>query len=363
MARWSALNQIYKIYTSDLSWKEIETTIKREVPQVYDFYANNVTKPNPADNSLRKTIIFLKGLLIEFLLKLSPVRRLFYTAAVVFFIMGYMSNQWNWVFFGFLMLNVLIVFELADKLTAKDELAVAREIQNSLIPQKEINHPMFEISFYSEPAKEVGGDYFDYVASGINEDKKFMVIGDVSGKGMKAAIHMVQMQALLRHLIKTLCNSKEILISLNKILHGILRSSDFVTASIVELNNDRILKVCRAGHTPVIHYRCNYNQCFKVTPKGMALGLKNNGTFDSVLEETEIVTEPGDVLVLFTDGVTEAANSYMQLYGEENLIKMIEKNSGKSASAIQDCILNSIIEFRRENSLCDDLTLAVLKAV
>ncbi|MGE5430124.1 MAG: PP2C family protein-serine/threonine phosphatase [Syntrophomonadaceae bacterium] len=362
MAKWRALNRIYEIYTSDLSMKDVEKLIKRDAPEVYDFYVRRMKKPENSRNSVERTFLFLRNLFIEFLLKMSPARRLFYSLALFFFLVGLLGGLWNWAVLGFFMVNLLIAFELADKLTAKDELAVAREIQTALMPKNAPENSMFDIACYSEPAREVGGDYYDFICPETQKDKMYIVIGDISGKGMGAALYMVQVQAILKYLSNTFLSPKAILIALNKSLQNILRSDSFFTVSMASLEKDKCeIALSRAGHTPLIHYKAGISKAENITPVGLGVGLRDGGIFDKVLEEMVITTEPGDVLVFYTDGLTEAMDKNRNFFGEEKLMGVIEKYAHLSALLIQENIIKELELFRNNALPGDDTTLVIMK--
>lgn len=362
MARWNSLKRIYNLYTSDLSYKDIDRLIKRDAPEVYDFYVKRIKQnERPQKNSIKSFIIFIRSLFTEFLLRLSPLRRIFYTLALFLFVVGYLATLWNWIIFGFIMINLLLAFELADKLTARDEIIVARDVQNSLMPKNPPVTCSFDISSYTEAAKEVGGDYCDFIVPPRDNDVLCVVVGDISGKGMGAAIHMVQVQAILKTLISTYDGVRNILVKLNNILRSIFKVDTFFTITLAELKGNN-LNFCRAGHTPVIHFVCKTTTCSNLTPAGIGIGLRDNGLFEKVLEECTITTEPGDILLFYTDGVVECMNEHKEMFGEERLKKVIKDNSFKTAAEIQEAILISLQRFRTTDICDDDLTFVVLKA-
>jgi len=361
LAKWNSLKRIYDLYTSDLSYKDIDKLIKRDAPEVYDFYVKRIKQNTKQKNSIKSFIIFLRSLFVEFLLRLSPLRRIFYSIALFLFIVGTFASLWNWVVFSFVMLNLLLAFELADKLTARDEIIVARDIQSSLMPKLPPVNCSFEISSYSETAKEVGGDYYDFIVPPKNEELICLIIGDISGKGMGAALHMVQVQAILKCLIASYEGTRNVLISLNNILRNIFKADTFFTITLAEIKANR-LNICRAGHTPIIHYCCKTSTCSNITPAGIGIGLRDNGLFEKVLDEYTINTEPGDVLVFYTDGLVESMNEQKEMFGEDMLKKIVKDNSYRSAAEIQEAILFSLQRFRSTEYCDDDVTIVVLKA-
>ncbi len=226
------LKKLYDFYTSGLTMKDVEKLVKRDVPELYDFYVRKMQKPEKASNKFKDTFLFIRNLLIEFLEQLSQIRRIIFTLSILIFILSYFNGNWFWAGIAFVLLFLLIAFELADKLTAKDELSVAREIQRSLMPKEAPKNNFFEISFFTENAREVGGDYFDFIKLDEDKEKFFVIIGDVSGKGMAAALHMVQVQAILRNSAFNHSTPKEVLISMNRNLKRILPKGSFFTVYV-----------------------------------------------------------------------------------------------------------------------------------
>ena len=155
----------------------------------------------------------------------------------------------------------------------------------------------FEISCYSEAAREVGGDYYDFIITESNPDKTYIVIGDISGKGMAAALHMVQVQTILHFIVTHNSSPKTILTLLNNNLKKILRTGSFFTASLACLNSEGSLLFSRAGHMPLIHYSKREQKCNNITPVELLLGSSHNVIFENSLEEIEIQPESGDLLV------------------------------------------------------------------
>jgi len=283
-----------------------------------------------------------------------------YVISLFIFLEAILASSLGWAFVGFLILNLLIALELADKITSNEELSVARDIQNSLLPK---NPPMFsnyEISCYSETAKSVGGDYYDFIIKGNN---LIIAIGDISGKGMAAAIHMVQVQAIFRHILDSYTSPKEVLTELNENLNNLFRPGTFLTINLASIKQDGTIQLCRAGHLPVILFCFKENKCINLTPKGIGIGLSRNGIFSNCLEEITVIPEQGDILIFFTDGITEAMNNYLMDYGEERLKNVIENNANQTANVIKSAIINSLKRFTTDAPVYDDITLIVLKKI
>ena len=353
--------RIYKLYASDLSITEIERLVKRDAPGIYDYYLREAQKVDQQKNPVERTIRLVGNLFEAFLRKLSPSRRLFYSLILFLFIYSVVGASWFWAIGSFVLLNVLLAFELADKLIAKDELEVARDIQMNLMPQQPPAHPNFEISSYCEAAREVGGDYFDFIHPKSEKGVSYVMVGDVSGKGMAAALHMVQVQALLHSLIEQYDSPKAVLQALNKQVKPIFNSRCFFTINLAKLTNDNSLRFCRAGHMPLLIYRAATDDCETITPNGLGIGL-HNGKFDECLSEVEVATQPGDVLCFFTDGIVETMNAQKVEFGEQRFQEALCANAHKSAKEIQTAILSELAHFRGAASANDDLTLVIMKA-
>lgn len=360
---YDKLKRLFHFYTGELNYREFQKLVKKDVPEVYDFYVRRMKKPEKSRNRIIDFIKFLRNLFLEFLNLLTPMRRIIYSLGLIMFILAYMGNEWGWAVWGFILINLLLAFELADKLTAKDELQVAREIQLNMMPKYPPANKYYEISCYMETAREVGGDYYDFIKPVNEEERTFVIIGDVSGKGMSAALHMVQVQSILHNIVKDNSSPKEILNMLNTNLKRVLRKGSFLTLSIAELNSGGEIIMSRAGHMPFLHYSKAAGNCRRIIPKGIGIGLANDQLFSDSIDEISIKPEEGDLFLLFTDGVVEAMNSSYSIFGEENLSRIICQNAGKSAKEIMEFIIQEIKNFTYESSVQDDFTLIVMKAI
>lgn len=359
MAGSNPIKRLFDLYTSDLNYQEIERLIKREAGEVYEFFAKEIPKPDPAKSRFARGLIFIRSLFNAFILKLTPARRIFYLASLLFFVAGYYGNKDAYLILAFIILNLLLAFELADKLSAKGELDVARKIQSDLIPKHGSKIYNYEVASYYEPAREVGGDYFDFIET---PEKTFIVVGDISGKGMAAALHMVRVQSIIHMLLQNLSGVKEIIIDLKKYFSKNLRKEYFLTLSMAAIQKDGSINICRAGHMPVFWFKNSLNDLEIVSPMGIGIGLNDKGIFEKTLEEVTIKPESNDIIFLFTDGISEAMNQYFNLFGEDNIKRVIKNNSGKTASQIRAALLNAVISFRGTASQNDDLTFVILKA-
>ncbi len=363
MSENNPIKRIFDLYTSDLTMDEIDRLIKKESAEVYEFYKNQMPKVDTSKNKFQRTLIFIRSLFNAFLLKMTAARRIFYIAALIIFFIGYVNDTGSYLILAFVIINLLLAFELADKLTVKDELALARKIQNNLLPQEPPKLEKFEVSTYYESAREIGGDYYDFLKGGREGSTTYIVIGDISGKGMAAALYMVRVQAIIQFLVKNYTGLIKILINLKKYFSENLRREYFLTLLITSISKAGNIKLCRAGHTPVLHYKNNTQSFEEIHPKGIGIGLNDKGVFEETLEEVNVSTERGDILALYTDGITETMNSLKEQYGEKRLEYIIKKNADKPVEDIKKIIINDLKYFRGDAAAQDDLTLVLLKAL
>lgn len=359
MSRQNPLKRIFDLYTSDLSYQEIERLVKREANEVYEFFKADVPKPDQSKTKFVRGLIFARSLFNAFLLKLTPARRIFFLISLLFFIVGYSQNNPLYVFSAYLISILLLAFELADKLTAKNELEVARKIQFDLIPKNISSIKGFEIATYYEPAKEVGGDYFDIIET---PDRTLIIVGDISGKGIAAALYMVRVQSIIYSLIDSYSSIKEIVINLKKYFSKNLRREFFLTLTIASIEKNGSVKIVRAGHPPAYHLKNISKEIEVLNPTGLGIGLNDKGLFEQTLEEITFTPEKNDIIVLFSDGLTETMNSIQDQLGEENVKRIIKNNLDKSAEEIKRVLLNAVEIFRGDAPQNDDITFVIIKA-
>ena len=340
---------------------EMSALVRKDSANAYSFYQREGGDPKALPpGGLRRRIGLGKALFLSFLRKLSPARRLTYLGALVAFVWGYFESDWFGALLGFALLNFLLALELAEKLLTKDELEIARAIQFSLYPETNPRIENVDVASYFQPARDVGGDYYDYA---LDVPKRFTVIlGDVSGKGIPAALYAMKLQALFELLGKSRLGPKQMLVEMNDVISERIERNYFITAVVgmVDLR-DRRLVLARAGHNHPLHYSARTGQTRWLKPGGVGIGMRRGAAFDGLLEETVIDLEPGDVLLFYTDGVSEAMNSRHETYGYDKLEAALRASAHLGASEIKDRLLTSVDEFREEIPFEDDATLVVTK--
>jgi hypothetical protein len=251
---------------------------------------------------------------------------------------------------------------ISERERLKKELEIAAKVQLSLLPKEEPKLPGYDISAISIPAVEAGGDYFDFVK--LSGNKMGIAIGDVSGKGVGAAIYMTLTKGILQAHAEEDVSPKNVLGKVNRLLYKTIEKNSFVSMfyAILDISQHTLL-YSRAGHNPGILCSEGSGKTKLLLSKGMALGLEEGSIFTSTLNEEEISLSHGDIFVLYTDGFTEAMNEKQELYGEEKLIKLIEEKRSQSAKDIINIILKDVRKFVDNYPQHDDMTILVVKRI
>jgi serine phosphatase RsbU (regulator of sigma subunit) len=242
----------------------------------------------------------------------------------------------------------------------KKELNIAKTVQRNLLPTKLKHRDFYEIIGYSESADEVGGDYSDIFE--INGDKTIIIIGDVSGKGTSAAFHMSQLKGIFHSLVQLQLSPKDFLIYANNALAKGLDKNSFITAAYYIIDKSKgSIEFSRAGHCPTLYYDHSENSANYFYGIGLGLGIIRNNEFYRYVNIDKIKYNPKDILVLFTDGITEARNDDQEEFGYDRLKNIIVENAKLSPDEIKESIFKAMYSFRGSNALEDDSTLIIIK--
>lgn len=252
--------------------------------------------------------------------------------------------------------NSIMYSELAIKERIAKELSIAANIQKNLLPKElKINFDL-DLSEYFKPAKEIGGDYYDY--NFIDDNSLFLTIGDVSGKGIPAALLMTSIRATLKSLCHTYNSVDDMLIKLNNFMCKDMSEEMFVTIFHSHFNyQTKVLTYSNAGHNPLLVYKAKEIRVEEENVKGTAIGFVEGYKY----KLGKINLSEGDILLYYTDGITEAENAEKELFGLERLKRVFLENSYKTASDIKEEILKELDRFRDGYEQNDDITLLVVK--
>ena len=253
----------------------------------------------------------------------------------------------------------------AQKERLEQELRIAREIQMSLLPQEAMIFGGVSFAGHCEPAREVGGDYYDYWA--IDDHRFGILIADVAGKGTSAALYMAELKGIVLSFSQSHMSPRRLLIDANRIISNHLDTRRFITMiyGVVDVR-ERTLTYARAGHCPLIRLPGPgaASQAAEVlAPDGLVLGLNldDGQIFERLLEEAVVPFLPGDVFLLYTDGLTEAMNTAGDFYGEDRLSAIVQAHGAASFPDLRDAILAAISLFVGPVEQQDDMTMLLLR--
>ncbi len=250
--------------------------------------------------------------------------------------------------------NVRLMQEEHEKKQLEQELGMARQVQVALSPTAFIQPEHFEVSAHSIPSRYVGGDFYDLIT--LKDGRSVLALADVSGKGIAAALLAAMAQGALQAQFAGNMPLPEVVASLNKVLVQRSASNNFITLFCAVLDRDGQFTYINAGHNLPILAREN-GQTEMLTTKSVVLGAFDFVEYNP--RETRLVS--GDVVVIYTDGVTEAVNTNNEMFGDERLENLVRENVNLSADEIKKKILDEVLSFTRGLPQGDDITMIVLK--
>jgi serine phosphatase RsbU (regulator of sigma subunit) len=249
--------------------------------------------------------------------------------------------------------------ELERERLAK-ELEIAQQIQNRLFPHENPKIPGFDVAGKCIPAREVGGDYYDFIPD--KQGKWGIVIGDVSGKGLPASIYMTLTKGVFQSHANENIHPKDLLSRINRFMYESIERNVFITLyfAILDPTNHQFT-LARAGHLPALHYQQQNAKLALIESKGIGVGLENGEIFDQTIDSVNITLSPGDWIIFYTDGFTEAMNSAKQQYGEERLFQIIKEHLDASSELMISNIIENIQQFTAGAEMHDDMTMIAIK--
>lgn len=255
--------------------------------------------------------------------------------------------------------NAILYEGVKEQERIKRELEIAREVQQKLLPRQMPKIKGFEIDGICQSAQEVGGDYFDFFQ--LDEKNLGIVVADVSGKGTSASFYMAEVKGMMMQLCFQNISPKQVLIEINRHLYNDLDRRMFVTIIYGVLNTSKAtFTFCRAGHNAALHLGSKSSKQF-LTPSGIGLGIDSGELFNDKLEEMCIRLRKNDLLLLYTDGVTEAMNNRREEYGEKRLFTCLKSIKAKNVIEQKKELLDSIHKFINGQPQHDDITMVFIK--
>ena len=256
--------------------------------------------------------------------------------------------------------------EMAEKGRLEQEMFAAREIQQKLLPSGSPHVKGLEVMAFLQPAREVAGDYYDFLP--ITDTMTGMLIADVAGKGLAAGLYMAQLKVIVQSLSRLHHEPKAFLMAVNKVVSANLDGKSFITMSYGVIDVERReMTFARAGHCPLIHVPANQPAGMRkarlLVPDGLVVGLQldDGSMFDSILQEQTIALAPGDLVVWFTDGISETMNEAFDCFGEPRLAQVVEQYAHLPFDQLRSYILAELRAFAGGADQHDDMTMILMK--
>jgi len=327
----------YGFYDRDVDWEEIQ-----KLPR------------------WRRPLHVAKEFFWALLLKMSPARRVLLLIAFVMLVMPVNKSQMNFEVIAVMLFLLLLSLELADKVTMKRDLEIAREIQSWLVPSHAPEVAGADIAFATRPQNSVAGDYYDaFYPDPDNHEKLMLVVADVAGKSVPAALLMATLQASLRTVAIENAPLADLVARLNR--YACAHSLDgrrFTTAVLGEYNPvTRRLIYVNAGHNAPILRRMN-GELLQLDVGGLPLGIQSS----VVYETADLELQPGDALIFFTDGVVEAFNEAGEEFGNKRWDGAIRNLPDWNAQQTLQHLMKKVDEFVGATRQSDDITCLVFRS-
>lgn len=380
----SRLRDFYNIYTRGFSAEEFQRLFTRDTRDAYRYFSRGID-----GDSLRKLrwwkrpIYFLRGFFLAVTMKMSPARRVLFAVSLIaglvgmFALLDGIDTVWipldpivlrvplpapiwppgtGWLVLSLLGLVLLVLLEVFERLSLKNDLEIARDIQQAMLPSGLYSNNGLEAFGVTRPANTVGGDFYDILPR--PDDRVVVALGDVAGKGSPAALLMALLLAMQRTLLDLGLDAAPLLERLNVQILRHAPSSRFITLLFVTINpSTGDLVSVNAGHLPGLIRRRNGN-IDRLSDGGIALGM-----FEASCYTTQTTTlEPGDLLVLYSDGITEAENPAGVPFDEEGLLALIQAHAGDpDLRNIGAAIIKAVERHAQDVRFADDLTVLLAR--
>jgi sigma-B regulation protein RsbU (phosphoserine phosphatase) len=375
--------ELFDTYTRDMSREDLQRLFTHDTPDAYNFLRRGLGEEGHAALPWwQRAPLRLRQVFFAFTLKLSPARRALYLGALIIALFGVIrlfqgiapvyvpfgmpfvhvqlplpvwANGTFALLVSFLLVNLLMLLEVADRLSLKGELEVAREIQLAMLPRGTYEAADVEISGATLPANTVGGDFYDVLP--LAGGRIVLALGDVAGKGSPAALLMALLLAVLRTLVDEGLEPADIVSRLNVQICRHSPASRFITLFYAVYEQATgVLSFVNAGQNPPLIRRRD-GRIERLHSTGVALGMFNH----SVFADGKTRLNPGDLLVLYSDGITEAENPSGQPMEESGLELIIERHAQSSAATLAAHVFAAVEAHVRQSRFVDDLTILILK--
>ena len=261
---------------------------------------------------------------------------------------------------AFALYNAIIYSEANEKKRLDHDLKIAHEIQRVLLPSVAPSVAGFEIHGLNIPAREVSGDYLDYI--NVDDERLGVVIADVSGKGVPASLIMAICRSVLRSTAPGNPSPSDVLGKVNRQLYPDIKEDMFISMAYVILDHARnAVTLSRAGHDAPLLYKSSTKTVTPIKPPGMAVGIDSGDVFDRITRDFSLELERDDCLILYTDGIPEALNTEGDEFGPERMMQSVQASAVKGAPEIIERLTEEVRNFIGSQPQNDDITLIAIR--
>lgn len=384
MAEKKSPRNFFDEYTRGFDRTEFQRLFTRDTADAYHYFSRGIDLAALESAPwYRRWPTHARLFLIAFAMRLSPGRRVLYGFAVVSLVFGLLDlfdgfgglrvmlwpftltlwlPQWvegtSWMVLAFVAIHLLVLMEVADRLSLKSDLEIARDIQIAMLPRGE--HALGDARVFgtTRPANTVGGDFYDVLP--MADGRLMIAVGDVAGKGSPAALLMALLLAMLRTLVDEGLDSVRLISRLNAQICRHSPGSRFITFFYgIYDSSTGALEYVNAGHLPPLVRRAS-GAIDRLDGGGMALGMFDHATYES----RRVTIEPGDTIVLYTDGITEAENRTGRAFEDTGLEAILaHQRDERDPEALSRAIISAVEAHAGDVRLADDLTVAVLTRI
>jgi serine phosphatase RsbU (regulator of sigma subunit) len=362
----------FKAYTQGLTTVELERLFTRETPEAYRFFSRTIDHAELLKLPWhRRVVAYARVFFLAFTMKLTPARRAIHGAALLSIAIGLAELYREmylfviphpafapgtlWLLAGFVLLNLLVFVEVADRLTLKNDLEIARGIQQAMLPRAAFHVSGVEAFGMTRPANTVGGDFYD--VQRLHDGRVLFALGDVAGKGSPAALLMALLLAMMRTLVDEGFEGAALAGRLNAQIVKHAPASRFVTLVFGVLNPATgEFSYVNAGQNPPLGRRAGGAACERLKTGGIALGMFEFATYESATIQLNV----GDVIVMYSDGVTEAEGRDGVPFDESGLQGVIDGPWG-SAKELAWATFAAVDQHSEQRRLLDDLTILAVR--
>jgi phosphoserine phosphatase RsbU/P len=380
----SRLAEFFDSYTKDLTAEDLQRLFTRDTRDAYKFFTRGADaealRRMPAH---RRVLTEIRVLFLAFSMKLSPARRIVFGGALVLALIGlvnlfrgigvieiarvpfvggvgvpgplFREGTWS-LLFAFGLMNLLVLLEVADRLSLKNDLEIARDIQQAMLPSGVYSAAGVETIGISRPANTVGGDFYDIIP--LDDGRLVIAVGDVAGKGSPAALLMALLLAMMRTLVDEKLEEADLITRLNVQVCRHAPGTRFITlfyAVYQPLSGE--LTYVSAGHMPPLLLRRD-GACERLTDGGISLGMFEQSTYTT----GRALLLPGDIVAVYSDGITEAENPAGIPFDEIGLETALKASADDiSLPAIGGSIVHAVDRHTAEKRFADDLTILLLR--